>query len=58
MRDRAAEVQRPIIIELCSFTLDQLHPCLGIGVASCLEVVVAFWREEAEEILSTAFWVF
>ena len=58
MSDWAAEVHRPIIIELWCFTLDQLHPCLGIGVASCLEVVVAFWREEAEEMLSTTFWVF
>ena len=58
LSDGTAKVHRPILVELWCFTLDQLHPCLGIFVASCLEVVAALWREEAEQVLSTAFWVF
>ena len=56
--DWAAEVQRSILVELWCFTLDQLHPFLGICVAPGLEVVVALGREEAEEILAATFWVF
>ena len=58
LSDGTAKVHRSILVELWCFTSDQLHPCLGIFVASCLEVVAALWREEAEEVLSTAFWVF
>ena len=58
MSDWATKVQRSILVELWCFTLDQLHPRLGIHVASGLEVVVALGREETEEMLSATFGVF
>ena len=58
MSDWAAKVRRSILVELRCFTLNQLHPCLSICVASSLEVVAALRGEEAKEVLPTAFWVF
>ncbi len=54
----AAKVHRSILVKLRCFTFNQLYPCLSICVASSLEVVAALRGEEAEEVLSTAFWIF
>lgn len=54
----AAKVYRSVLVELRCFTLDQLHPCLSICVASTLEVVAALWGEKAEEMLPAPFRVF
>ena len=58
MNDWATKLDWSVLVELWGFTLDQLYPCLGICVASCLEVVVTLRREEAEEVLSAALWIF
>ena len=54
----AAEVERSIMVELWRFTFDQFHPCLGICVASALEMVVTLGGEEAKEMLPAPFRVF
>ena len=58
MSSWAANVHRFVLVELWCLTFDQFHPCLSICVAFGLEVVAAFGRKEAEEVLSAAFWVF
>lgn len=58
MSGRAAKVHGSILVELWCFTLDQLHPCLGICIASALEVVAAFGGKQAEEVLAATFRVF
>lgn len=54
----AANFYRSILVELWCFTFYQLHPCLGICIASALEVVAAFGGEQAEEVLAATFRVF
>ena len=54
----AAEVERSVLVQLWRFAFDQFDPCLGICVASALEMVVALRGEEAKEMLPTPFRVF
>ena len=58
MSDRAADVDRSVLVELWGFMFDQFNPCLGICVASCLEVVAALGGKETKEMLPATFWVF
>lgn len=58
MSGGATKVHRFILVKLWCFTLDQFDPRLGICVASSLEVIAALGGEEAEKVLTAAFWVF